>query len=292
MADKPIILIVDDIPSNVQVLAGILKDDYTIKFATNGLRALELSAIEPKPDLILLDVMIPDMDGYEVCAKLKNDNNTKNIPVIFVTANGETVDEEMGFEMGGVDYITKPVNQAIVKARVKTQITIKKQYDELKSIAMHDKLTGLYNRHYLIDVADRKILSAHRHNTALCMIMLDIDHFKKVNDTYGHLTGDEVLKAIAKVLKFSTRAEDFVSRYGGEEFIIIFEGCDIKDGLLRVEKIREEIESLNPQNIKVTASFGISELSENHKNFDMLLKDADEALYIAKDNGRNQVVIK
>lgn len=291
MIKKPLILIVDDIPSNIQTLAAILKEDYNIKVATNGSRALELSFLEDQPDLILLDVEMPDMNGYEVCTKLKDTHSTKEIPIIFITANHEVEDEEKGLEIGAVDYITKPVNPAIVKARVKTHITIKQQYDELKFIAMHDKLTGLYNRHYLMDEAIRKISSAIRKNEPLTIVMSDIDHFKNVNDTYGHLAGDKVLQEVSSVLKNNKRAEDFVARYGGEEFVTIFDNCNASDAAIKAEKIRADIENLNPEDIHITSSFGIAQLSKKHENFDMLLKDADDALYSAKSSGRNKVVI-
>ena len=288
---KPLLLIVDDIPSNVQTLAAILKNDYEIKVATNGQRALELSFSNIQPDLILLDVEMPQMNGYEVCMKLKNTDSTKNIPIIFITANHDIEDEEKGLNLGAVDYITKPVNPAIVRARVKTHITIKKQYDELKFIAMHDKLTSLYNRHYLMDAAIRKISSATRKNEPLTIVMSDIDHFKMVNDTYGHLVGDGVLKDVASVLNSTNRAEDFVARYGGEEFVTIFENCDAQNAAIKAQQMREEIENLNSQGIKITSSFGVAQLSAKHENFDMLLKDADDALYLAKSSGRNKVVI-
>ncbi|NOQ31268.1 MAG: diguanylate cyclase [Helicobacteraceae bacterium] len=291
MSKKNVILIVDDIPSNVQILANILKDEYAIKVATDGKRAVELAQQEPQPDLILLDVVMPDMDGYDVCSALNDMGNTKDIPIIFVTANDSVEDEERGLNLCAVDYITKPVNSAIVKARVKTHITIKRQYDELKFMALHDKLTGLYNRHYLMDEADRKISSALRKNEPLTIMMADIDHFKCINDNHGHLVGDKVLIAVAAALDKNKRAVDFVSRYGGEEFVTIFDNCNIEDAKLKAEKIRVAIESLNPENLTVTSSFGLVQLNSNHHNFDSLLKDADEALYEAKNSGRNRVVV-
>ncbi len=291
MQQKSTILIVDDIPSNIQILAAILKDDYEIKVATSGERALELVQQDTNIDMILLDVEMPQMDGYEVCQILKNKNKTKDIPIIFITSNTDVENEEKGLSLGAVDYITKPVHPAITKARIKTHITIKQQYDELKFIAMHDKLTGLYNRHYLMDEGIRKFASAKRRNEPLTLVISDIDFFKKVNDTYGHLVGDKVLIAVANILDSSKRAEDFVARYGGEEFVTIFENCNAKDAKIKSENIRKTIEKLHPSNIPVTSSFGIAQLSKKHENFDMLLKDADEALYVAKNTGRNKIVI-
>lgn len=283
------ILIVDDVASNLQTLANILKDEYKIKVATDGHRALELAHKEPLPDLILLDVHMPNMDGYEVLEKLLQDEQTKDIPVIFVTSNDTTNDEESGLLAGAVDYITKPVRPAIVKARVKAHITIKIQRDELLYMALNDKLTGLHNRNYLNKVGEQKFARASRHNEKMSVIMCDIDHFKNVNDTYGHLAGDKILKAIGAVLNKHKRKEDFIARYGGEEFVIILEYCTLEYALKKAELLRHEIENMIIDDIKVTSSFGVAELNTTHVNFEALLKEADDGLYISKDEGRNRV---
>jgi len=291
MEEKAIVLIVDDVASNVQALAGVLKDDYNIKVALNGARALELIKQKPHPDLILLDVNMPEMDGYEVLREIKRCVGCESLPVMFVTGKDTEEDEEKGLLLGAVDYIKKPIHPAIVKARVNTQITLKKQRDELVYNALHDQLTGLYNRNHLVDEGERKFSRALRQNDKLSIMMIDIDHFKAVNDTYGHLTGDLVLKDVASVLVQDKRTEDFSARFGGEEFIIVLEGCSKEDAKEKAEALRKKIEELNPENIKVTASFGISELSKEHRSFESLLRDADSALYGAKNNGRNCVVV-
>ena len=291
MKNKPVILIVDDVPSNIQMLAGILKEEYKIKVAINGERALELSVLDPLPDLILLDVEMPQMNGYDVLKKLKEEEKTKNIPVIFVTGNDTIYDEEKGLLAGAVDYITKPVRPAIVKARINTHITLKSQRDELMYIALHDKLTGLYNRHYLTEIGDLKFARAKRHNEDLSVIMSDVDHFKAVNDTYGHLAGDKVLQAMGALLNKTKRAEDLTARYGGEEFVIVLEHCNANSAKDKADEIRVKLSKMNIDGICVTASFGVAQLNKEHKNFEDLLKDADEALYRAKESGRNRVVI-
>jgi diguanylate cyclase (GGDEF)-like protein len=291
MKNKPVILIVDDVPSNIQMLAGILKEEYKIKVAINGERALELSVLDPLPDLILLDVEMPQMNGYDVLKKLKEEEKTKNIPVIFVTGNDTIYDEEKGLLAGAVDYITKPVRPAIVKARINTHITLKSQRDELMYIALHDKLTGLYNRHYLTEIGDLKFARAKRHNEDLSVIMSDVDHFKAVNDTYGHLAGDKVLQAMGALLNKTKRAEDLTARYGGEEFVIVLEHCNANSAKDKADEIRVELLKMNIDGICVTASFGVAQLNKEHKNFEDLLKDADTALYKAKESGRNRVVV-
>ncbi len=291
MYEKQTILIVDDVASNIQTLAGVLQGEYQLKVATTGARALELVCAEPDIDLILLDIEMPEMDGFDVLEKLKENHATQDIPVIFVTGNISVEDEEKGLISGAVDYITKPIRPVIVQARVKTHITLKNQRDQLKYEAFHDKLTGLYNRYQLDTEGYRKFTRAKRKGADFSIVMIDIDFFKDVNDNYGHIIGDEVLKSVAKVLNTNRRFEDFVVRYGGEEFLILLEECDLKNAEVKANKLRVTIEDLHPAGVSVTASFGIASLSEKHISLDNLLKDADEALYKAKDNGRNRVEV-
>ncbi|MBL4798370.1 MAG: diguanylate cyclase [Oleispira sp.] len=290
MTDKATILIVDDAPSNIQILAAILKKTFHIKVATNGSDCLKIATTEPKPDLILLDVEMPDMNGYEVCERLMGDEK-KPIPIIFVTGRNNDGDEEKGLNLGAVDYITKPISPAIVLARVKTHIELKQQRDAFEVMAMHDQLTGIYNRHYLIEAAQHKIARATRHKQPLSLLMLDIDHFKAVNDTYGHSKGDEVLQEVSQVLKTQNRTEDVVARFGGEEFIILLDQCDSDSAEQKSQYLRKTIEELNPSGIKITISIGIAQLNQTGDSFDDLLKRADLAVYQAKDQGRNCVVV-
>ncbi|MCD6258359.1 MAG: diguanylate cyclase [Helicobacteraceae bacterium] len=290
MKDESVVLIVDDVASNVEVLANILKDEYQIKIAQSGEKAIELALRAPLPDIILLDIEMPSMDGFEVLKALRGNSVTKDIPVIFVTSHDATAQEEKGLQEGAVDYITKPIRPIIVKARIKTHLIIKEQRDELVYAASHDQLTGLYNRHHLNEEGGRKFSRALRYQDRLSVIMLDIDHFKKINDTYGHLVGDNVLREVSVLFNTHKRNEDFASRFGGEEFVILLDNCALEDAVYKAEIIRKSIESLMPENILVTASFGVAELSYAHSNFEELLKDADTALYEAKESGRNKVV--
>ncbi len=289
LEEKRTILIIDDIASNIQSLAAVLKEEYKLKIATSAKDAFELLKREDGIDLILLDIEMPDMDGYETLKYLQENYATKDIPIIFVTGYISSEDEEKGLEAGAVDYITKPIHAGIVKARVKTQMTIKVQKEQLRYEALHDRLTGLYNRYQLDTEGERKFARAKRHKADLSIIMLDIDHFKKINDTYGHSIGDEVLIAVAGVLKENKRIEDFSVRFGGEEFVVILEDCNLEDAVSKAESIRTKIESLIPAGVMVTSSFGVTTLQEKHTTLEEFLKEADDALYFSKEHGRNRV---
>ena len=289
MKDNGVVLIIDDVQSNIEILGSILKDKYQIKMALNGKRALELSLLKPIPDLILLDVEMPDMDGFEVLAQLKLNPQTRHVPVIFVTGRDGTSQEEEGLLCGAVDYITKPVRPVIVKARINTHLTIKYQRDELIRRATYDQLTNLSNRHHLAQVGMKIFSKAKRQQEDFCAVIVDIDHFKSVNDNHGHLVGDKVLKSIADLLSKNKRVEDFIARYGGEEFIILFDNCSLENASFKADILRQRIQSLLPHDIKVTASFGVAQLTEKHTTFESLIKDADDALYRAKGSGRNRV---
>ena len=289
MNQKPVILIVDDVPVNVQALAVLLSDEYFVKVATSGGKAIELANQDPSPDLILLDVEMPEMDGHQVCGLLKSMPKTANIPVIFVTAKDTEVDEEHGLELGAVDYIIKPFRPAIVKARVKTHVTLKQQHDRFAAIALKDQLTGLYNRHYLMEEGVARIAHAQRHQQDLSIVVVDIDHFKKINDTFGHLAGDRVLQHIARLIETNKRKEDIAARFGGEEFVLIMENCSLLHAGEKAEYLRQLIEASPIDGIQVTASFGTAQMQEGITDFEGILKNADDALYKAKESGRNRV---
>lgn len=291
MENKAVILIVDDVPTNVQALALLLKDDYALKVATSGSRALELAGQEPIPDLILLDVQMPEMDGYDVLKLLKENSDTAQIPIIFVTGKDSVDEEEHGLLLGAVDYIVKPIRPSIVKARVKTHLTLKQQHKMLTEMATRDQLTKLHNRHYLSDALSKQISKAKRHGEVFSVIIADIDHFKNINDTFGHLTGDIILQAVAKVIQESARKEDIAARFGGEEFVLVLDNCTAVDALTKAQILREKIEQLHPEGISVTVSFGVAQLDGSIEKGEDLLKNADKALYIAKEEGRNRVVV-
>jgi diguanylate cyclase (GGDEF)-like protein len=297
---KPKILLVDDTPSNILVLNEILKDQgYEILSANNGDDALRIARSDI-PDLILLDVVMSDQDGYEVCRQLKSDARTQLIPVIFITAYNDDDDEAYGFELGAVDYITKPVKPAIVRARVRTHLQLKQQQDVMASISSTDFLTGIANRRSFDEAITREVHNNICPSSPLTLIICDIDYFKQYNDTYNHLAGDQCLKTIAKTIEqIFNRERDLVARYGGEEFVIILPGTDVEKATELAKQLHEKVISLKILNKNseiheyLTVSMGIATMMDKSDvaTPDPLIEAADQALYQAKKNGRNRIEI-
>ncbi len=294
---KPRVLVIDDIPTNCRILLESLKSDYHIDIATSGEQALA-TVIVNQPDLILLDIMMPGMDGYEVCSRLKQDVTLQNIPVIFLTAKNNKDDEARGFEWGVVDYIAKPFYIPIVKARIKSHLEQKKKHDLLVKLASIDPLTGIPNRRHFTNVFDVEWRRAKRGGTAISLMLVDVDYFKQYNDTYGHSAGDECLKKIAQGLYHSLkRPGDCAARIGGEEFAILLPETDALGAAIMADRIRMDIEKLNipHSNSKgfdhATVSAGVATTTPSEKmDRQVLLNAADEMLYQAKERGRNQVI--
>lgn len=292
MDNKPLVLIVEDIAVNSQIIKWCIGKEYDSLWVKSGEECLDLIKKGPLPDLILLDVTMPGIGGHETCRRLKKNQKSIDIPIIFITSLAEGEDEKLGFELGAVDYITKPVNPVIVKARIQTHITMKLQRDQLNHLAFHDQLTGLYNRHYLLEVAEDGVRKALRNKTKFWLLMIDIDNFKKINDTHGHAVGDLILQEVASALQTGLRSYDMVSRFGGEEFIILFSACSKNATIKKADKLLKKIEALKINDITVTISIGIASLLlDNKDDLISLLKRSDDALYLAKANGRNRLEI-
>ena len=294
---RPMILIVDDVSTNVKILAETLSAVYRIKVASNGADALKIAQRE-QPDLILLDVMMPDMDGFEVCRRLKKDTRTQKIPVIFATAMNSESDEELGLNLGAVDYITKPFVIAIAKARIRNHIRLKQQADLLESLSLLDALTEIPNRRRFDETLALEWKRAMRDATPLSLLMIDIDHFKQYNDHYGHGAGDVCLQKVAAELASGVaRPGDLVARYGGEEFVVILPATDSEAARQIAERLRDRIEKLklphaySDTEAVVTISVGAATQAGSSENATpQLLHDAaDKALYMAKNGGRNRV---
>lgn len=335
---KPSILIVDDTPENINILLDILKEEYTVLVANNGARALKIAARAPYPDLILLDIMMPDMDGYEVCRRIKQNENLKDTPVIFISAMTELKDKIQAFDCGGVDYISKPLYLQEVQARVsahlrlralqlelsrqnsnlkkanedleqkveertselskayeslKEEITEKEKIQErIKHLAYHDHLTGLPNRLLFTDHLDHAINLASRSRNTFAVMFIDLDAFKMVNDTMGHVLGDQLLKEVSERLKQIMRKSDIIARIGGDEFMVLVENLEDLDGIhIIAHKILRSFDipfDIHDQAFYLTASIGIALYPGDGQSPDEIIKNADIAMYKAKENGKNQ----
>ncbi len=285
------ILAVDDTKANLDILLNIL-NDFDVIPTTSGQKAIEIARGE-KIALILLDIVMPGMDGYEVCKILKLDPLTKDIPIIFITAN--TDDESIGaaYDVGGSDYISKPIKRKEVLARVKTQLNLRKNILDLEFLASHDMMTGIYNRRKFFELAIPLFESG---DGKLFAAMIDIDNFKSINDRYGHDTGDSAIKLVTKTIFEQLPAHAILGRMGGEEFAVVCGKCQKDEIVSLFEQIKNEVAKLEivskEEIIKFTISIGISAQEESVKNLDELLKNADEALYGAKESGRNRVILR
>jgi diguanylate cyclase (GGDEF)-like protein len=293
---RPRLLVVDDQPVNIRSLYEIFHHDHDVFISTSGIQALEMCR-SCSPDLILLDIVMPDIDGLEVCRRLKNDAETKDIPVIFVTAQDNPDDETRGLTAGAIDFITKPVNPSVVRARVRTHLTLKAQSDLLRSLVFIDGLTGVANRRRFDESLDAEWRHCRRLNSPLSLFMVDIDHFKMFNDSYGHQAGDACLQEVAAILKGQLgRSHDLVARYGGEEFVCLLPGISMVNALQKAETmvraVRERFlpHSSSTTDSVVTISLGMAvTVPGPDLRPDDLVSAADAQLYAAKRQGRNRV---
>jgi len=293
---QPLILVVDDEPMNIEILAETLEDHYEVHFASTGQEALDRMAQAPEPDLILLDVMLPDLDGYAVCARIKENRATAGIPIIFVTALCDPQEEERGLNAGAVDYITKPFSPAIVLARVRTHMRIVQTTMRLQHLAITDSLTNLTNRRNFDIALAHEIELLGENDKSLSLVLLDLDHFKSYNDHYGHPAGDECLRRVSASVSQAVRPTDLCARIGGEEFAFLLRNTGVTESLIIAERIRLAIASLNIAHAAskvlphVTASLGVATTSDCHEEAALALyRCADAALYRAKMGGRNQI---
>lgn len=297
--ERKTLLIVDDVPANVKMLANYLKDEYIIQVAGKGEKALAIAQGSHPPDLILLDIMMPDMDGYTVCRELKNNPATQQIPVIFVSALTEAVEEEQGLNLGAVDYITKPFHLPIVRARIRNQMSLKSKTDMLEEMSNIDGLTQIANRRYFDQMLLKEGNRLARNGLPMSVLMIDIDYFKAYNDNYGHGRGDECLVRVAAAMnKAISRPGDLLARYGGEEFVAILPETDAGRVLAVAQRLCDAVRQLqivhgySPIADYVTISVGCAGRVLNDASEAVsLLGQADQALYEAKRRGRNRAVV-
>ncbi|MBF0159642.1 MAG: diguanylate cyclase [Magnetococcales bacterium] len=293
------ILLVDDTESNIDILLELLSSEHEISVAMDGQTALEYVRNE-QPDIILLDVMMPQMDGWEVIRRLKAEQNYREIPIIFITSKEQVEDEIHGFELGAVDYITKPFVPVIVKSRVNTHLELKRQRDILANLSMIDGLTGISNRRRFDEALHKEWTRGARSNFPVSLILMDIDFFKPYNDNYGHPAGDECLRKVGQALaREIQRAPDLVARYGGEEFVSLLPETDHQGAQIVAEKLRTIVERLAIPHAHsraadhVTLSLGmVTAFPSRDQSPLILVQGADELLYQSKQAGRNRLTCR
>lgn len=295
---KPTILVVDDMKTNISILSDLLEDEYNIQSTISGNEAIQIATNEDI-DLILLDIEMPQLNGYEVCRILKSSDKTKNIPIIFITARSSEEDEEKGLNLGAIDYVTKPFSKTIVKLRIRNQIRLKEKTDLLEQLSMYDGLTNIKNRRFFDEIFEKTYQEIKREKTNLALMMIDIDFFKPYNDNYGHGKGDKTIKEVAQSISNTlNRANDLVARYGGEEFVVLLKDIQF-DGVKNVAnnilnsirnlKIKHEYSEVSQY---LTISIGIAHFDSNNKAAKIkILMTADENLYKVKNSGRNNFLI-
>jgi diguanylate cyclase (GGDEF)-like protein len=316
------ILIIDDVPKNIQVAASILqKNGYQMAFAQDGTTAL--AQIESRRfDLILLDIMMPRMDGFEVCRRIKARPDNRDIPVIFLTAKDDTDSIVKGFELGAMDYLTKPFNGAELQARVKTQLDLyhskmelietnarlnkeiaerikieqelERSKEKYRDLSIHDGLTGFYNTRYLYDAMETLIAESQRHKKNFSLIFMDIDNFKHVVDTHGHLNGSQALVEVARTIESCLESPAYGVAYGGDEFVVVLPDFDHKQALEKAEQIRSSmlatiyLPAVN-DGVRLQASFGVATYPDDAADIKTMLAKADQAMFRIKSEGKNAV---
>ncbi len=293
------ILVVDDSPLNTRIIETALNEDYDVLISHSGKEALEICNSNDPPDLILLDIVMPEIDGYEIFRRLNQGPKTKDIPVIFLTSLTDTKDVEFGLTLGAIDYVTKPFIVPIIKAKIKNHLALKYYQDMLKINTDIDQLTQIANRRCFDRTITVEIKKAKNSGTILSVLLLDIDHFKLYNDTYGHLEGDSCLKKVAAALTaMLKRPCDLAARWGGEEFVCLLPNTDSKGALKVAESLRAAIQNLriphvsSPVTDVITISVGVVSSNPLDDNtYNNLLEDADKALYCAKESGRNHIAV-
>lgn len=302
------ILVADDEPINRSLIQRRLeRAGYRVLTAENGREAVE-KTLAAMPDLVILDVMMPVMDGLEACRHIKDDETTRDIPIIFLSARDETEVKVSGLSLGANDYISKPFRAEELLARVDVAMRLKQERDRLRESAdearanaeiaqeraMTDALTGLLNRYGLQRALAREHAEARRYNRPVACLMIDLDNFKKVNDTHGHSAGDTALRQISTILTEAVRRSDTVFRYGGEEFLALLPETDLEGAAALAEKIREAASSRlfgdGEHVFSLTLSVGAATLCDGESGNDMIAR-ADLALYHAKEQGRNRVEV-
>lgn len=297
MAKRAHVLIVDDEPSSVDALVETLAAHYDVSTASSGEQAIRMCELQP-PDLVLLDIVMPRVDGYEVCSRLKNSDETRMIPVLFVTARHSVEDQIRGLNAGAIDFLTKPVHEGVVLARVKAHVALKQQADFMREQALTDPLTGVANRRAFEERIASEWGRCRRSRLPIAMIMIDLDHFKQYNDSYGHVAGDRCLVQVATALKLGIRrGADLFCRFGGEEFAALMPESALAPAIDRARQLARSVNQLKIPHLhsaaanRVTVSCGVAALIPGADNEPHdLVRQADAMLYAAKRDGRNRTM--
>ena len=290
---KKTILVVDDTETNIDIMLELLSDKYDIVVALDGRSAFD--ALEDNEvDLILLDIMMPEIDGYDVCREVKSNERSANTPIIFITALDDEESIEKAYAVGGDDYVTKPFKPLELLARIETQLKLKELISHLNYISYYDEMTGIYNRRKFFELGEKRF---EKSKNELYAVMIDIDKFKNINDTYGHPTGDKVIKAVADTVSRHLSDDAIFGRIGGEEFAVLCSCESPKNVSDNIENIRAAVEALEVASdageaIRFTISEGVAKQNSTTKSLDELLRFADIALYEAKGLGRNRVIFR
>jgi two-component system, cell cycle response regulator len=287
------VLVVDDTPFNVKLLTAFLEyENYAVSTAADGFEALAKIEAE-QPDIVLLDVLMPPgIDGFETCRRIRADPATAHIPVVMVTALQDVDQLVRGFEAGADDFLTIPVNRLALMARVRSQLRQKRYYESILEQSMIDPLTGAFNSRYLDAHVPRLIARCRAAHKPIAVLMIDIDHFKRINDEHGHAAGNHVLKEIVYRITSALRPSDLVARMGGEEFAVVMPETDLDAGHRIAERLRSRIAGRPVEKLAVTVSIGAAVIQPDTEEevLDAALRRADEALYEAKRAGRNRVM--
>jgi len=314
--NKPVILVVDDSLTGRRALASVLQEkEYDLSLASNGREGLSL-AMKLKPDVILLDVMMPDMSGYDVCREIRSNPSLSEVPILMVTSLTNREDRLKGIDSGADDFISKPFDELELKTRIRTIVRLdryrklreqsrqlslmkrdlnelKNKKDLLQKLAMVDDLTGLHNHRSLFYKGREEFARAQRYNTNLSALMIDVDKFKDINDSLGHAAGSFILKSLATELKSGLRTMDIPGRFGGDEFFVLLPHTSEHSACMLAERLRKAIDSkvfkIKESEIHITISVGVAALSDSMKSLNDLMEAADVALYQAKVT-RNSVV--
>ncbi|MBU4304125.1 MAG: diguanylate cyclase [Candidatus Omnitrophica bacterium] len=290
---KSRILVVEDMQQNFESLRQLLEPEgVAVVHALNGKAAL-YSLEQEKPDLVILDIVLSDIDGFEVCKQIRQDERTANLPVLFFSSRGDVNNRILGLESGASDFLDKGCDKRELLLRVKNLLAYKQTLDTLERLSLQDSLTRIYNRRYFQSRLRDEFMRSKRYLHNLCCLMIDVDYFKEINDTYGHPVGDAVLKKIVLIFRQNTRACDILCRYGGDEFAIILPETNSRGAYITAERLRSIVEKTDlgapKRSFFLSLSCGISSLQEGGAfGVDELVTQADVALYQAKQAGRNK----